>query len=108
VRTAYATGGFEAVSERLEHSLAQLSPYPEYMCMTRHVIESALRAANLAPGHIEAARAAAGFFFFSPRSLSWRFVAAQLDALSFAKDLDQRSAPLQAQGIPQAGRIEPG
>lgn len=97
LRQAYLRGGFEAVSRRLEDQLAKLAPHPSYLCMTRHVLESTLRAANLAPKHIAASRAAGQLF--SPRALSVAFIEAHLDALFFAKDLDQRAAPLQARGI---------
>ena len=99
VRQAYRRGGFPAASARLEAALEELAPYPAYLCMTRHLLESTLRAANLAPVH-EAAARRARVGWLGPRAISWDFIQVQLEALALGLTLDRLAAPLQAQGLP--------
>ena len=48
---ALKTGGFGGIAEALREELAALEAVPCYHCMLRHLLESMLRVANLAPAH---------------------------------------------------------
>lgn len=58
VRDAYCRSGFAGASRMLELEIAALSRRPCFDCMLRHLLESALRASNLAPLHAAQARRA--------------------------------------------------
>ncbi len=97
VRGSYRESGFPGVSAVLEAELRLLEEAPTYHCMLRHLLESALRIANLAP--IQAARAEA-LGMDSPEGLSWLLLRLHLLTLADAARLDRIAAPLQAEGIP--------
>ncbi|MBA4159172.1 MAG: hypothetical protein H0X65_17100 [Gemmatimonadetes bacterium] len=97
VRGSYRQGGFPGVSAVLEGELRRLEDAPTYHCMLRHLLESALRIANLAP--IQAARAEE-LGMDSPEGLSWLLLRLHLLTLEDAARLDRAAAPLQAEGIP--------
>ncbi|HEV2132239.1 MAG TPA: hypothetical protein VGR27_14085, partial [Longimicrobiaceae bacterium] len=97
IRSSYREGGFPGVSTVLEAELRLLEEAPTYHCMLRHLLESALRIANLAP--IQAARAEA-LGMDSPEGLSWLLLRLHLLTLEDAARLDRAAAPLQAEGIP--------
>jgi len=95
--SALSRDGFEGLSAVASDELAALADTPSYHCMIRHVLESILRFANLAPGHdVEAERLGLG----SPRPVSRDLILAQISTLPGASDIDEMAAPLHARGIP--------
>ncbi|MFZ5478002.1 MAG: hypothetical protein ACOZNI_14605 [Myxococcota bacterium] len=95
--------GFAGASVAIEAELAAL---PEgRACMTRHVLESMLRAANLAPVHVAEA---AALGLASPESLSRTFLVAQIASLPEAARLDRLAAPVHARGVPMLCNDVPG
>lgn len=97
VTRAYRQRGWGEAALVLDAALDAMADAPCYACMVRHLLESALRVALLAPHHAAQAeqhglRGTAG--------LSWRLVWLHLMALSQAAALDQQAAPLQARGVP--------
>lgn len=97
LREAYRGGGFPGLAAAVEAELARLAPVPTYHCMLRHVLESALRIANLAPVHAARAEAVG---MPPPTGLSRLLLEVHLRMLPEAARLDARAAPLQARGIP--------
>ncbi|HEX7241650.1 MAG TPA: hypothetical protein VF263_15330 [Longimicrobiaceae bacterium] len=97
LRRALSRGGFAGVAEALRRELAALEAAPCYHCMLRHLLESMLRIAVLAPAH--AARAA-GRGTRSPDGLSRLLLRLHLLALPDAAKLDALAAPIQARGVP--------
>ena len=92
---ALRRGGYAALSGQLE---TELHDIPEgSACLTRHLLESTLRAANLAPGH---AAGASNLGMESPDGLSRAFIFAQLASLPEAARLDRKAESLHAQGVP--------
>jgi hypothetical protein len=101
---AFRAGGFAGASAALEDELGRLSEAPAYHCMTRHLLESALRISNLAPVHAEAARAHG----LPPTDrLSRTLLDLHLMTLGEAARLDRRAAPIQAEGVPIVCRDVP-
>lgn len=98
VLEAYNEEGFGGAARELEAALSVLATAPSFMCMTRHMLESALRAANLAPGYLEASRTRR-MAWLGPDDLSRDFLWLQLQALPAAHTLDRLAAPLQADGV---------
>lgn len=98
VQRAQRVGGFAAASTVLERELRALAGAPEYHCMLRHLLESALRVSNQAPRY--AAEARARGLLGDPAALSRSMLDLHLVALRDAARLDRRAAPLQAEGIP--------
>jgi len=97
VRRAYRAGGFAAASGALEGEVERLSAVPAFHCMTRHLLESALRVSNGAQRHAAEARARG---IASPAGLSRTLLELHLGALGASARLDRRAAPLQAEGVP--------
>jgi hypothetical protein len=81
-------------SLQMVHSLNEL---PDYFCMTRHLLESIVRSARLAPSHIEKSLQAN---LDSPRDLLQDFIELHVDGLQDAYELDRMAFPMQAKGIP--------
>ena len=96
VRRAYAAAGFPAASQVIGQELERLEAVPTYHCMVRHMLESALRCANLAPTYVRQARRLG---VDSPAGLSWLLIRLHLVALTGCGVLDRLAAPLQARGI---------
>lgn len=95
--TTFLEDGYEGLSRLLEEELAVLAETPSYHCMVRHILESILRSANLAPVHqLEAARIGMD----SPKAISRDLIAAQIATLPAAAGIDEDAAPIQARGIP--------
>lgn len=94
---AYAWHGEERLAAAIERELAALAAAPGQHCMLRHILESILRAAYLAPMHADQARALG---LPSPAALSRDLIAAQLASLPIAAAFDRAAAPVQARGIP--------
>ncbi len=98
VRHALRADGFTAAGTVLEREIRALAGMPEYHCMLRHLLESALRVSNEAPRHAAAARARG--LREDPAALSRAMLDLHLLVLGDAVRLDRRAAPLQAEGIP--------
>ena len=94
---AHRRNGFGGASQALKQALGSLAAFPCYACMLRHMLESALRIANLAPDHAAVAQQAG---LPSPAALSRRLFWVHLMALGQSASLDRQAAPLQAVGIP--------
>lgn len=97
LKQSLKTGGFKAVAKRGTLILDQLSKQPRYFCMARHLLESIVRGANLAPLHMQKARAKG---LKSTESLSRDFMQLQIWALSTADSLDRSAAEIQKHGVP--------
>lgn len=96
IRRAGKKGGFAGTCEAVRAELARLEPVPAYHAMVRHVLESTLRVAWLAPKHEALARSKG---LPSTAALSRRLISMNLLALIDAAALDERAAPIQALGI---------
>lgn len=94
---ALKAGGFDGVAAALRAELAALEAAPCYHCMLRHLLESMLRVARLAPVHAARAEAAG---MESSAGLSRLVLRLHLLALADAAKLDALAAPIQARGIP--------
>lgn len=94
---ALKADGFAGVAAALRAELAALEGAPCYHCMLRHLLESMLRVATLAPAHAAAAEAAG---MRSPAGLSRLVLRLHLLTLADAAKLDALAAPLQARGVP--------
>jgi hypothetical protein len=97
VERAYRADGFAGAGEALEREIEALSQVPGFHCMTRHLLESALRITNGAWRYAADAEARG---VASPAPLSRTLLSMHLTTLGEAARLDQRAAPLQAEGIP--------
>lgn len=91
------SGDLEALSSQLEKVIKKAHSLPHVNCMTRHMLESALRCANLARMHIEKAQQAG---VKSPERFCVGLVRSHLMGLGFCRLLDRISFPLQNKGIP--------
>jgi hypothetical protein len=96
VRRAFRESGFEGASAKLEGELRCLDDEPSFHCMTRHLLESILRVAQLAHQH---ARAAAERGLSSPIGISTELLRIHLWGVPSAVRLDRRAVPLQQRGI---------
>ena len=97
LQDAYAEGGFAAVAAASNRLLKGLEHAPDYHCMTRHLLESTRRIAQLAPHHAAAAERAG---LQSTVSLSELLLRLHLTALPDGARLDAHAAPLQQNGVP--------
>lgn len=104
LRRAGKTGGFDGVCHAVRAELAKLDAVPTYHAMVRHVLQSTLRVASLAPRHEALARSKG---LPSTAALSRRLIAMNLLALLDAAALDERAAPIQSRGIPIVHRDVP-
>lgn len=93
---ALKDNGLRAMADLAEESLNVLLVEPRFHCMSRHVLESLIRTARLAPEH---ARKALRLGLPSTEKLSRSFAQSHLPMLSSAAELDAAAAPLQAEGI---------
>jgi hypothetical protein len=98
VQRALRVGGFAAAGTVLEREIRALERTPEYHCMLRHLLESALRISNQAPRYAAGARARG--LLADPAPLSRTLLDLHLMVLGDAAKLDRRAAPLQAESIP--------
>ena len=97
LKKAFKHGSFKGVSEAASIELEQLKEPRTYHAMMRHLLESLIRAANLAPIHMERAKELG---FRSPRFLSWLIVYGHFPTLASGAKLDAELAPIQAMGVP--------
>ena len=96
VAAAYRAGSFRATADALASELAALASAPGVHCLVRHLLESACRLAQLAPGHVAAAQERG---LRSPAMLLTQLLRLHLWALRPAAVLDRRARPLQVRGI---------
>ena len=96
VERAHLAGGFAAASAALTHEIEALAETPAFNCMTRHLLESALRISNGAQRYDADARARG---LASPIRLSRTLLTLHLHTLGEAARLDRRAAPIQAEGV---------
>ncbi len=97
VERGYRAGGFAGAGAALEGEIEALSGVPGFHCMTRHLLESALRITNGAQRYAADAEARG---VASPARLSRALLSMHLTTLGEAARLDRGAAPLQAEGIP--------
>ena len=97
LEASFADGGFAALSEHTEASLAAIETPRAYHCMLRHMLESLRRIANLAPVHDADAQRAG---LESTLTISEDMVRLHLLSLSAAARLDADASPIQATGVP--------
>ena len=96
--TTFRKEGFEGAKKVLMEELNHLQSPRAYHVMLRHILESMLRVATLAPAH-EALRLKLGFVD-STLPLSHYLFYSHFSSFHFAVWLDEKAAPLQASGIP--------
>jgi hypothetical protein len=94
---AWLDGGYTGLAAAAEYELELLADAPSFHCMVRHLLESIVRAANLAPIHVADA---AALGLDSPAAISRDFIALQITSLALATGIDEDAAPIQAQGVP--------
>ncbi|MEI6882763.1 MAG: hypothetical protein WCK82_15695 [Bacteroidota bacterium] len=97
ISEAKKSGGFEEVSRVAQAELERLHEPRAYHCMLRHLIESILRIANLAPLHIEYAEKVGAP---SPEGFSAYLLWSHLPLLSAGSDFDAAAAKIQSEGVP--------
>jgi len=97
LRRAQRDGGFAGLRAELEARLAALDPFPGFHCMLRHILESMLRIASLAPLCDRMARDRG---LASPLDVSSALMDLHFAVLGQAVALDGMAAPLQAGGVP--------
>ena len=89
---------FSDISILIQNELENIHHLPNYHCMYRHTLESALRISNLAETYREQA-SLKEYPCDNPLWLSRDLIWAHMHALKFAVQLDQRAAPLQSVGL---------
>ena len=97
LRNAYRSDGFKAVAKTAEDKIKAISAIKTYHAMTRHMLESIVRMANLGDIYIKMAEEKK---VRSPRKLSRFLLTLHMNALIGCKTLDKLAAPFQAEGIP--------
>lgn len=88
---------FGSVANVLEQEIERLSIEPRFNCLSRHVLESALRISNHAPIYIDMARMKG---LPSPEKLLWTMTRSHFWLMDEVMEIDHLAAPLQARGIP--------
>lgn len=96
VGRAYREGAFEGAASALADELAALAVAPHVNCMVRHLLESALRLATLAPDHLARCDARG---LPSPAPILSRLLWMHLWGLTSASALDRLARPLQERGV---------
>ncbi|HET7275043.1 MAG TPA: hypothetical protein VFI91_07665 [Longimicrobiaceae bacterium] len=97
IRAATRADGFPGAAEALQSDINAIADSPYFHCMLRHLLESALRIARLAPRHVAQATE---LDVQSPAKLSRLLLRLHLAGLGAASRMDARAAPLQARGVP--------
>lgn len=90
------SGNFEEVCKIADNTLMKINENKSYFGMLRHLLESILRIASLAPGYIKQSEE---LKIKSTKKLSLLMLRIHIFALSFAVDLDKLAVPIQTQGI---------
>lgn len=94
---AYKEKGFSGIIYITQEELNKFEKIQTYHCMLRHLLESILRIADLAPKH-DAFTISKGMR--STRHLSWFMIWLHLIFLAITTKFDEWAAPIQAKGIP--------
>ncbi len=97
LETLYRAQGFTGLHRRITDVIADLSDEPRFLCMTRHVLESAARIAWLAPQYDQLA--AEKGLRKRPSDLSHAVLVLHLKSVPLAVAVDKRAAPLAARGL---------
>ncbi len=97
LKKAIAVGDMDAVKRLSLDAVVELNKTPSYHCMVKHIFESVYRFAYFLPKQVEAARNAG---LKSPSPLLIDGIKLHLLALLGSAQIDKKSAPIQAQGIP--------
>ncbi len=103
---AYRNSGFEAASGRASRELESLGKDLTFHPMLRHVLESVIRVANLAPLH-EKRRLELSISESTMGLSKWLFFS-HFSAFPFATWIDTKAAPLHAEGLPIIFQDVPG
>jgi hypothetical protein len=93
---AMTRGGVPAAEEVLQRDLEVIASCPGVQCMTRHLLESAIRVCAVAPGHLEAALRTG---LPSPLRIHRLLLRSHLMGLEFGQLLDRRAIPIQQAGV---------
>ncbi len=94
---AYDKEGFAGVKEAAIHARESIESVPTYHCLVRHMLESTIRVATLAPLHDAKARDRG---LSSTIPLSLHMLQLHLASMPDSADLDAEAAPLHAVGVP--------
>lgn len=94
----------DAFDELLESKLKDLSNKPYYNCLTRHFLESILRAARLGPIYLQMAQERD---LFSPRPIILNYLYSQILSLPLVTAIDDDADILHKEGIPVICRDVP-
>jgi hypothetical protein len=94
--TALARGGYPSAEAVLQRELDALACSPGGRCMTRHLLESAVRICAVAPAHLEAALRAG---MRSPLKIHRLLLRSHLFGLEFGQIIDRRASAIHAMGI---------
>lgn len=92
-----ALKSYAALAGVVQDELDELSGFPARMCMTRHILQSIRRSAQLAPIYQREARIQG---LSSPEALSNIFIFTQILFLKQAAEIDADLRAIHAQGIP--------
>jgi hypothetical protein len=93
---ALAGGGIPAAEAVLQRDLEAIAPFPGVLCMTRHLLESAIRICAVAPSHVESTLRAG---LPSPLRIHRLLLRSHLIGLEFGMLLDRRATPIQQAGV---------
>lgn len=99
LKKASRKGGFSGLAAAADLELKKISSDKDrgYHCLLRHFLESIVRIANLAPKHMKLAQE---YDLNSPKYISKILIHSHYNLIKFASMLDEKAAPIQAQGIP--------
>ncbi|HCC06634.1 MAG TPA: hypothetical protein DEP72_00515 [Clostridiales bacterium] len=97
IRTAYNKDSFIGVAETTEEILINYNDCVRYYCLTRHLLESIVRASYLAIEYDVYAKARR---IKSPALLSWIFINTLILAIGKASKIDMLAESIQAEGVP--------
>jgi len=97
LKRAFKRDSFRAVAITAQEEIDKISRIHTYHAMSRHMLESIVRTANMADLYIELAKKKQ---MKSTRSLSRFMLTLHFNALIGCRKLDVLAAPIQAEGIP--------
>ena len=96
LRWAFYTKGFAGLEAKALSYYQWLDETKTYHSMLKHILESIVNSARLAPTYIQMSKAQD---LEPPRITIWSFLEGFISALRFASILDREAAPLQEQGL---------
>lgn len=97
LKNALKNKSYEGLFQEALVVIEELNVQPQFNCMTRHLVESIAKIAQLAPGHMIKAKE---LNLRSPEFLSKDLIESHFIGIKDLVNLDEKAAPLQAQGIP--------